>query len=100
VLALNQWAGKKESAGEIQLLELEFQGRGWESQHSLNLETSSLLSHPPQIQNRPSISPWSFTKILLADGARGNPGIVMMSPQIATKNSAPADKRSSRIGTT
>ena len=32
-----------------------------------------------------------------ADGTFGNPGIVMISPQTKTINSAPADKRTSRI---
>ena len=35
-----------------------------------------------------------------AAGTRGSPGIVMISPQIATINPAPADSRTSRIGTT
>ena len=34
-----------------------------------------------------------------AAGVFGRPGIVIMSPQIATTNSAPADSRSSRTGT-
>ena len=41
---------------------------------------------------RPSAS----TSIVFAAGTRGRPGIVMMSPQIATTNSAPADSRTSR----
>ena len=36
----------------------------------------------------------------LADGTRGRPGMVMTSPQMTTMNSAPAESRSSRIGTT
>ena len=38
--------------------------------------------------------------MLLAAGTRGRPGMVMMSPQIATTNSAPLASRTSRIGTT
>ena len=32
-----------------------------------------------------------------ADGTFGNPGIVITSPQTNTMNSAPADKRTSRM---
>ena len=42
----------------------------------------------------PSASSW----MLLAAGTRGKPGIVMMSPQITTTNSAPAESRTSRTG--
>ena len=34
-----------------------------------------------------------------AAGTFGRPGMVIMSPQIATTNSAPAESRSSRTGT-
>ena len=36
----------------------------------------------------------------LAAGTRGKPGMVMMSPQIATTNPAPADRRTSRTANT
>src|SRR6266850_7514543 len=51
-------------------------------------------------QNSPTIRPSGVISILFADGIFGSPGMVMMSPQIATTNSAPADKRTSRTGTT
>ena len=35
-----------------------------------------------------------------AEGTLGRPGMVMTSPQIATTNSAPAESRTSRMGTT
>ena len=38
--------------------------------------------------------------MLCAAGTRGRPGMVMISPQITTRNSAPPDSRISRIGTT
>src|SRR4030095_10467185 len=38
--------------------------------------------------------------MLLAAGTLGRPGMVMMSPQTATTNSAPADRRTSRTVTT
>ncbi len=53
--------------------------------------------HP---QNSPSISPASLTNICSAAGRRGNPGMVMMPPQITTRNSAPAFSRTSLIGIT
>ena len=37
--------------------------------------------------------------IASAAGRDGRPGIVMISPQITTTNPAPADRRTSRIGT-
>ena len=40
--------------------------------------------------------PSSVNSILFADGTLGNPGIVIISPQIATTNSAPADNLASR----
>ena len=36
--------------------------------------------------------------MLLAAGTFGSPGIVMMSPHTTTMNSAPAERRNSRIG--
>jgi hypothetical protein len=36
--------------------------------------------------------------IFSAAGTRGRPGMVMMSPQTATMNSAPFESRTSRIG--
>src|SRR5262249_45116513 len=56
------------------------------------------LGRQPRRQNSPSISPSSRRWIASADGTRGRPGIVMMSPQIATTNPAPADSRTSRTG--
>src|SRR6266540_834730 len=51
-------------------------------------------------QNSPAIWPLPSRPIISADGTLGRPGIVMMSPQMTTMNSAPADSRTSRIGTT
>jgi hypothetical protein len=39
-----------------------------------------------------------LTSIESADGTLGRPGMVMISPQIATMNSAPAESRTSRTG--
>ena len=55
-------------------------------------DAAQLSSH----QNSPSIWPESSRPIALAAGTLGKPGMVMMSPQMATTNSAPADKRTSR----
>ena len=44
--------------------------------------------------------PSSSTSMFTADGTFGNPGMVMMSPQIITTNSAPAARRTSRTFTT
>ena len=55
--------------------------------------------HAPSItgaQNRPTIRPSGPTSIASAAGTFGRPGIVMISPQIATTNSAPAESRTSR----
>src|SRR6201996_8631786 len=52
----------------------------------------------PEGQNRPSISPSSPRVMDSAAGTRGRPGMVMMSPQIATTKPAPADRRTSRTG--
>jgi hypothetical protein len=35
-----------------------------------------------------------------AEGALGRPGMVMISPQMTTRKPAPAESRTSRIGTT
>src|SRR3954447_21171989 len=51
--------------------------------------------HAPA-QNSPVIRPSSVRSMLLAAGTRGRPGIVMISPQTATMNSAPADSLISR----
>ena len=50
--------------------------------------------------SRPMIRLSGVTSIFPVAGIFGNPGIVMISPQIATTNSAPAERRTSRIGTT
>lgn len=50
-------------------------------------------------QNRPSTCPSSPIRMLLAAGTLGNPGIVIISPQMATMNPAPAARRTSRMGT-
>lgn len=50
-------------------------------------------------QNRPSTWPASLMRITSAAGERGRPGMVMISPQIATMKPAPADSRTSRNGT-
>ncbi len=42
----------------------------------------------------------STRSILTADGTLGSPGMVMMSPQTMTTNSAPAFSRTSRMFTT
>src|ERR1051325_4932403 len=47
-------------------------------------------------QNNPVMRPSSAKSIVFAAGTRGRPGIVMISPQTATTNSAPAESRSSR----
>ena len=47
-------------------------------------------------QNNPTIRPSAPTSIWSAAGTLGRPGMVMISPQIATMNSAPADSRASR----
>jgi hypothetical protein len=55
--------------------------------------------HAPSIaedQNKPTIRPSGPTSIESAAGTFGRPGIVMISPQMATTNSAPADSRTSR----
>src|SRR5579862_7441916 len=52
----------------------------------------------PASQNSPTILPSGLTSIASADGTLGRPGMVMISPQITTTNSAPAESRTSRIG--
>src|SRR5258708_22570255 len=52
-----------------------------------------------RFQNSPTTLP-STSSILTADGTLGSPGIVMISPQIITTNSAPAASRTSRTLTT
>jgi hypothetical protein len=47
-------------------------------------------------QNNPTIRPSGPMSIAFADGTFGSPGMVMISPQIATTNSAPAESRTSR----
>src|SRR5712691_1950593 len=47
-------------------------------------------------QNNPTIFPSGPTSMASAAGTLGRPGMVMISPQIATTNSAPADSRTSR----
>ena len=54
---------------------------------------------PADPQNSPSIRPASFSRIASADGRRGRPGMVMISPQITTMKPAPAASRTSRTGT-
>src|SRR6185295_17368978 len=51
-------------------------------------------------QNRPTTLPSSVTSIFSAEGTFGSPGMVIMSPQIITTNSAPAASRTSRTFTT
>src|SRR5690349_13536388 len=53
-----------------------------------------------KFQNSPAIWPLASRPIDSADGTLGRPGMVMMSPQMTTMNSAPADNLTSRIGTT
>src|SRR5262249_31193417 len=47
-------------------------------------------------QNSPTMRPSGPTSIESAAGPLGRPGMVMISPQIATTNSAPAESRTSR----
>ena len=47
-------------------------------------------------QNNPTILPSGPTSMASAAGTLGRPGIVMISPQMATTNSAPAESRTSR----
>ncbi len=58
------------------------------------------LDLPALLQNSPTIRPSSSTSILTAAGSFGSPGMVMMSPQTITTNSAPAASRTSRTLTT
>src|SRR3974377_2482291 len=58
-----------------------------------------LLDHAVH-QNNPTIRPSSLRSIELAAGTLGSPGMVIISPQIATTNSAPAESRTSRTGIT
>ena len=51
-------------------------------------------------QNSPTIFPSPATSIRSADGILGRPGMVRISPQITTTNSAPAESRTSRTGMT
>src|SRR5262249_35218214 len=51
-----------------------------------------------QAQNSPAILPSGPTSMASAAGTLGRPGMVMISPQIATTNSAPAESRTSRSG--
>src|SRR5699024_9902684 len=46
-------------------------------------------------QKSPVMFPSSFTSIFRAEGSRGRPGIVMMSPAMTTTKPAPADSRTS-----
>src|SRR5437764_2033272 len=59
-----------------------------------------LTSHQKVAQNSPTILPSALTSILSAAGTLGRPGMVMISPQTATTNSAPAANRTSRTLTT
>jgi hypothetical protein len=52
------------------------------------------------LRTGPSTCPLASSRIARAAGTFGRPGMVMMSPQTATTNSAPALRRSSRTGTT
>ena len=47
-------------------------------------------------QLRPRIVPSSARSMRAADGSRGRPGMVIMSPQTTTTNPAPAERRTSR----
>jgi hypothetical protein len=57
---------------------------------------SSAPCNLPTDQNKPVIRPSSVTSMLFAAGTLGRPGMVMISPQIATTNSAPAESLTSR----
>ena len=50
--------------------------------------------------DEPEFSTISWLTMLFAAGTRGSPGIVMIAPHTITTNSAPAARRTSRIGTT
>src|SRR4029434_2797490 len=68
----------------------------------LRTQNSQLTTQNSQLttQNNPTIRPSAVTSIESAAGTLGRPGMVMISPQIATTNSAPADSRTSRTGIT
>ncbi len=50
-------------------------------------------------QNNPSIWPSSLKRMFSAEGTRGRPGMVMISPQTTTPNPAPALSLTSRTET-
>ena len=60
--------------------------------HWLSLHSDGAQSN----QNKPITLPCSFKSILQEDGAFGSPGMVIMSPQTMTTNSAPAASRIER----
>src|SRR5207342_2316544 len=64
---------------------------------SPRLQLSSPVCHECRsTQNNPTIRPSGPTSMASAAGTLGRPGMVMISPQIATTNSAPAESRTSR----
>src|SRR5437660_6178891 len=67
------------------------------SVHHLHLFQLNTLTR--SYQNSPTIRPSAPTSIESAAGTLGSPGMVMISPQIATTNSAPAESRTSRTVT-
>ena len=56
--------------------------------HNASLQETTLCYEYKIDQNKPVMLPFSSTLIWCAAGTRGKPGIVMISPQITTKNSA------------
>jgi hypothetical protein len=70
---------------------------------SLRVETTLLIAGEANrvlVQKSPTTFPSASMSMAFAAGVFGRPGIVMMSPQIITMNSAPAESRTSRILTT
>ncbi len=66
-----------------------------------NDEAAALVSAAlQQPYDRPDTSPSASSPMPLAAGTRGSPGMVRMSPQIATTKPAPAASRTSRTVTT
>ena len=62
------------------------------------LAASPALLTMSSFQNNPTIRPSPSTSMLSAAGTFGKPGMVMISPQMTTTNSAPAERRTSRTG--
>lgn len=59
----------------------------------------NLLPGVSRHQCMPLIAPSPETVISTAEGSFGSPGMVMIVPEMSTTNPAPAESRTSRIGT-